>query len=268
MEDCNTFEHFSAVISPELAALNLNAQKESRVLTGLYALAQEAVENERKRQWVIEQLRQLGPRLKKYGQLEAAMKNCQKFLEKALKLCSQLPTSPERLSPVFPFLLEDVKDMLDDARQNLENSRRYIVGFEIPIVTRMPTKLKQVVMSEMAKSPAEELMKEWTKTRGRATYISAGSFEEWVENMGGTAIYGFPDIPQTGPLKHLRATAADHLLIVQADSFLSKNTRATFPLRLRIIVRLFLAAFGETVERGKVKSVLVQPKNKSVKTRT
>src|SRR5579862_7009218 len=64
MAKCNTFEKFSAVLSPELAALNLNAQKESRVLTGLYALAQEAVENEQKRRGFIEQLKQLGPRLR------------------------------------------------------------------------------------------------------------------------------------------------------------------------------------------------------------
>ena len=265
MEKCNPFAKFSAVLWPELAALNLNAQKESRVLTGLYGLAQEAVENEQKRQWVIEQLRQLGPRLRKYGQIAAAMKNCQKFLEKALKLYSQLPHPSNRPSPVFRDLLNEAKDMLDEALQNVENSRCVIVHFEIPIVPRMPKKLEKVLVSAMAKSSTDELMELWKKTQGHATYFPAGSFEEWFENLGGTATYGFPDVPNTRPLKHLHATAADHLHIVQADSFLSKNTRATFPLRLKIIVRLFLAAFRETVEKGKVKSVLVQAEKKSVK---
>jgi hypothetical protein len=118
-----------------------------------------------------------------------------------------------------------------------------------------------VKLPEVAKA-VEELMGLWNKNRGHSTYLPAASLEEWLENMGGTATYGFPDVPHTDPLKHLRETAADHLLIVQADSFLSKNTRATFPLRLKIIVTLFLAAFGETVEKGKVKSVLVQAEKK------
>jgi len=267
MEKCNSFQEFSSVLSPELAALNLNAQKESRVITGLYGLAQEAVENEQKRQWVREQLKQLGPRLRKYGQLAAAMKNCQKFLEKALKLCSQLPRSSEKPSPAFPTLLDEAKDIVDEARQNLENSRRFIVGFETPILPKIPKELRKVKLSEAAEAmeELEELMELWKKNRGHSTYLPAGSLEEWLENIGGTASYGLPDVPNTDPLKHLRATAADHLLIVQTDSFLSKNTRATFPLRVKIIVRLFLAAFRETVEKGKVKSVLVQAENKQRK---
>jgi hypothetical protein len=83
MERCNPFKEFSSVLSPELESLSATARKKRSILIGLYRLAQGGVENEQKRQWIREQLRQLGPRLRKYGQLAAAMKNSQTFLEKA-----------------------------------------------------------------------------------------------------------------------------------------------------------------------------------------
>ena len=259
-----SFNEFSAILSPELSVLNLKAEEEPRVLMGLFIFAAEKMKNEENRLKCLEELKQLRLRLAKYKRLAKVIKNIQDSLEKALTICSQLPPS-KWTGPAFEALLDEAKEVVEEARQNLENSRLFFVGFGTPVVKRLPKKKMSMEVRSEGLNSTVELMKRWKKDRGSATYFPASSLEEWFEEMGGTGLHERSD---AYPLGHLRGTAADHLLIVQADSFLSKNTRATFPLRLRIIVRLFLAAFGETVERGKVKSVLVQPKNKSVKTRT
>jgi hypothetical protein len=252
MEKCNPFKQFSAVLLPELAQLNLNGKQRRHVLMGLYGLAEERVENEQKREEVIRHLKQLGPRLKKYGQLAAAIKNCQKSLEKALKLSSQLPYPSKRPGPVFPTLLNGAKDMMDEARQNLENSRRFIIGFEIPVL-RMSKKLATVDSSESYKA-MDELMKQWGKKRGRATFFPTASREEWFEDMGGSDLF---ELQHEYNLRHLRAKAADHRFIEQADSFLRKNTIAGPTLRIKIVAKALLAAFKEGGDNiNMVKTVL------------
>jgi hypothetical protein len=251
-----TFEQFSAVLSPELAVLNLTATRERRVLACLYGFAEQRIQIEQKRRGFIDQLKQLGPRLRKYKQVATALKNSQTFLEKALTLWSELPQPSEKAGPVFPHLLDGANDMLDEARQNLENSRRFIVGFEIPVLLHLSKKQQKVGDLEISKS-FNELNEQWKQDRGSATYFPASSLEEWLENMGGTASYGLPSLPDTDPLKHLRAKAADHWFIEQADSFLRKHTPAGPTLRIKIVAKALLAAFKESGDNiDMVKTVL------------
>ena len=242
MEKCNAFEKFSAVLSPELAVLNLSAEQQRLLITGLYKLASEAFEHERNRQTVIEQLKQLGPKLKKFGQLATAMNNCEKGIDKALAICTELelPGGPSD----FELLLDETKSTLHQAYQYMERTRHYILGFEIPL--GLPKKLDKMGQEKRFES-IDELTKEW-KEEGEGL-----GFLEWldtIEGFGLQLIYDFND------LLHFRTRAADHWFMVQADAFLRKNKVKSLPLRRKIIVTLFLAAFDDHVQEAKVKTLL------------
>ena len=202
--------------------LNLKAEEESRVLMGLFILAVEKMKNEENRLKCLEELKQLRLRLAKYMRLAKVIKNIQDSLEKALTICSQLPPS-KWTGPAFEALLDEAKEVVEEARQNLENSRLFFVGFGTPVVKRLPKKLVNMEVKSEGLNSMLELMKRWKKNRGSATYFPASSVEEWFEEMGGTGLHERSD---AYPLGHLRDKAADHWFIVQADSFLRKHTIA------------------------------------------
>ena len=124
----------------------------------------------------------------------------------------------------------------------MEITRHYILGFEIPL--GLPKKLDTIGQEKRFES-IDELTKEW-KEEGEGL-----GFLEWldtIEGFGLQLIYDFND------LLHFRRRAADHWFMVQADSFLRKNKVKSLPLRRKIIVTLFLAAFDDHVQEAKVKT--------------
>lgn len=264
MEKCNTFRKFSAVLSPELVPLKLTKKKEHSILTGLYGLAELRIHIEHNRLKLIEELKHLNLRLKKYKQLATAIKKCQDSLEKALKICSQLPPA-KIVEPVFTDLLEYAKEMVDEARQDLEDSRLFYVGWGMPLmVKQLPKELAKAEIRSAMFDSWVTLQKRWKKSREDSIYIPATSYEEWLENIGGSK--GFHKLSDAYGLEHLRAMAADHWLIHEADSFLKARTDAGTTMRFKIISKLFMAAFNEGgVSTSKVKMVLSRAEKKPVK---
>jgi hypothetical protein len=249
---CKTFKEFSTAMSPKLADLNFKATTKHQVLKRLYKLAKEAEQIELIRSQILKEVKKVGPRLRKYYWLAAAMKNARKEITKALALCDRLtPPSP---SADLSTLLEDSLDMVDEAVRILEASRRYLLGFEVP--DYMKKKVAKKGRAERDKLMGE-FMRDW-KQRGAPVYSGGLSLEEWFETVSGTFFHASPlnILEDAYSLRHFRTQGANHWLILQAESFLRQKTTAEQTLRLTIIKEFFVAAFGEYVEIGKIKAVV------------
>jgi hypothetical protein len=243
-----TFAEFSTLISPKLADVNFKATNKRQVLKHLYATATEAELIEKRRVLILKEIKKVGPRLQKYGQLAKAMKNVQKYIAKSLALCAQLK-SPSPSSEVRVYLGES-KDMIDEAVGILEAARRYVLVFEVP--SYMKRKVAETTQRDRRKLMDELLGEDWRKAR--ESLLGPLSLWEWFDTISG----GFPHSPpleilqEAYALTHLRAQGATHWLIWQAESFLSKKTSAELTLRLKIIHELIMAAFNEHWELSRI----------------
>jgi hypothetical protein len=87
---------------------------------------------------------------------------------------------------------------------------------------------------------------------------------DWLVMIEGT---GLNEIYDVNNLLNFRTRAADHWFMVQADAFLRKNKAKSLPLRQKLIVTLFLAAFDDHIEKAKVKAVLHRSAERTAKIR-
>jgi hypothetical protein len=237
-----TFSEFSKLVAPQLADLTFKATNKRQVLKHLYAIATEAELIEKRRVLILKEVKKVGPRLRKYGQLIKAIKNVQKYIAKSLALSAQLK-SPSPSSHVKVHL-EESKEMIDDALGIMEAARRYILVFEVPNYVKK--KVAETRQRDRLKLMDELLGDDWRKAR--ESLRGPLSLWEWFDTISGA----LPDSPpllemlqEVYALTHLRAQGATHWLIWEAESFLSKKTSAEPTVRLKIIHELIMATFKE-----------------------
>jgi hypothetical protein len=247
-----TFAEFSTLVSPKLSGVNFKATTKYQVLKHLYAIATEADLIEKRRILILKEVKKVGPRLQKYGQLAKAMKNVQKYIAKSLALCDQLK-SPSSSADISVYLGES-KDMIDEAVGILEAARRYVLVFEVPKYVKK--KVAETSQRDRRKLMDELLGEDWRKAR--ESLLGPLSLWEWFDTISG----GLPHSPpleilqEAYSLTHLRAQGATHWLIWQAESFLRKKTSAGPTLCAQIIKELIVATFNDNWELSRIKTVI------------
>jgi hypothetical protein len=254
-----TFAEFSTLVSPELADLDLKAKDERQILKHLYELSMEAVKTDQLRIQFLEEVKKVGPRLKKYYWLAAAMKNAQKFIAKAQVLCKNLGRPAP--SSDFSVLLQESMESVKEALRILDASRRYILGFEVPDYLRKKVADKT---SEERHRLAMEFLEDW-ENNGPPFYMEGISFEEWLELVSGTvSSTRLEALGADYSLRHFGTYGAIHRLIRQAESFLCKKTSAGPTLRQKIIKKTIVTAFPkETWELPRIDGVIGKAYKKS-----
>jgi hypothetical protein len=238
---CKGFKGFSTAMSPKLADLNFKATTKHQVLKRLYKLAKEAEQIEQLRIRILQQFKKVGPRLKKYWRLAAAMKNARKYILNAVELSSEI--KPPYALTQFAPILEEAIGTVDEALRILETSRRFIVGHEIPFEGKQKRLSGHSSKQEVTEAHIKLLMEPTMP---------------WENKFHPGRGAGISELTHRYAPKHLRTQGANHWLILQAESFLQEKTTAEQTLRLTIIKELFVSAFGEYIEIGKIKAVVHQ----------